>query len=173
MPVTSSALNLQFIVCCVGDSASPFLQLLLVDEVQALYPYSTDPLWGKLKSLTQGPQAGQPPQPLRIIVATMYGTQPSGIAQTLDASPLTTPFAFLPEMTVTLKPPGTEGPRLNLDLEEYKELMDSFNQAYNKFGGLTDTALLQYLFDVTAGQVNLSAHRHSQPGGGSSHLSSF
>ena len=141
-----------FAVCRAGGGRF-LLDVVLIDEAQLTYRDDGDPLWAKLKSLTQGPQPGQSPPTLRIIMAAMYGSQPSGIALPSDASPPPTPFVFQPEMIVTLMPPGAEGVGLNLDKDEYLELIGSFNKFHDRFDGFDSEDLLQYLYDMTAGQV--------------------
>ena len=131
------------------------MDLLLIDEAQVLYHNDHDPLWGKLKLLTQGPQPGQPRPTLRIIMAAMYGSHPSGIGQPSSSNALpATPFAFHPDMVVSLKPPGTEGVGLNLEFDtDFSELIANFNKLYEKFGGLDEEDLLEHLFNMTSGQV--------------------
>jgi hypothetical protein len=139
----------------LGTSSSSGLHLLLIDEAQVIYGKSDDPLWGKLKTLVQGCQPGEPPQTLRIIMAAMYGPLPSGVDSLSDVSPTSTPFSFLPDAIVSLKPPGAvaDGVCLNLMNIEYQELIAAFNVMLRKYDPLDDEAALQYMFDLTAGQV--------------------
>eukprot|EP00197_Chlamydomonas_leiostraca_P005347 CAMPEP_0202861592 /NCGR_PEP_ID=MMETSP1391-20130828/2940_1 /ASSEMBLY_ACC=CAM_ASM_000867 /TAXON_ID=1034604 /ORGANISM="Chlamydomonas leiostraca, Strain SAG 11-49" /LENGTH=633 /DNA_ID=CAMNT_0049541007 /DNA_START=188 /DNA_END=2089 /DNA_ORIENTATION=+ len=129
------------------------LDLLLVDEAQLLYQLPTDPLWGKVKLLLQG----QGPPHLRVIMAAMYGDRPSGLPGD-NASPTCTPVDFN-DSVITLRPPQSsqnhdEQPSLSLTLDEYEELLSSFNAVAGS-GGLHDPQLRAYLFEVTAGQVGL------------------
>ena len=67
-------------VSSAGVSRAPH-DLLIIDEGQSLYHLSrqADDLWNALKALSGGPQFGVVPRRLRVIMAVMYGTEPSGL----------------------------------------------------------------------------------------------
>uniref|UniRef100_A0A7S0RE04 Uncharacterized protein n=1 Tax=Chlamydomonas leiostraca TaxID=1034604 RepID=A0A7S0RE04_9CHLO len=135
-----------------GDHAREGMDLLLIDEAQLLYKLDTDPLWGRIKLLLQGNHPH-----LRVIIAALYGDKPSGLPAG-SASPTCTPVDFN-DSVITLRPPQSsqnhdEQPSLSLTLDEYEELLSSFNAVAGS-GGLHDPQLRAYLFEVTAGQVGL------------------
>ncbi len=126
------------------------------DEGQYLYRMKEDPIWGKLKVLSQ-----RPDQRLRIVMAAMYdstpfGTGASGMEPAEPPPASNTPFTFTDEQHVTMKRAGSaqdERASLALSRQGYEELLQSFNR-HCCVGSLDDPVLRDHLFQVTAGHVS-------------------
>ena len=69
------------------------LHLLVIDEAQDLYRprRAAGMLWSAMKSLAAGSEGDPNPKQLRILLALMYGTRPSGMSQPLPADQVQRP----------------------------------------------------------------------------------
>ena len=153
--------------------------LLIIDEGQLLYPSwrEAEELWNTLKAVEAG--GTQLQMRLRIIMAVMYGTRPTGVRgfeehEQADSSstahvsqqsvrptnPLASPYLFAPDSVVETQPEsaastpwGAPKPGLALTPSEYAELIGSFRQYISWPDALASPRVYDEIYRVTNGLV--------------------